>query len=611
MTIYTSPHEVRVAPLADLPVPTGEVISTYAADALAMSPFQSIGRARDLGEAQRTGGVISLEKQQAMYDEAGVDIKPKQMVTRAMAQQLIDSAMVRRHNSSVMQRATGWQTAGGFAASLGASVVDPINLVSAFIPIYGQAKYAGMLAKQASRVARAGTRFKVGLVEGAFGATITEPIVMSVAAQEQADYTAADFAVNMIFGGVLGGGLHMGVGSVADAVNLKAVKAKAQSDKSAIFDALSIEKKEQLFRANMALAMEDKHPQFQFGEAEAPTPPRFDPATFSPGDATTLPGVAPFSNGPTRFRASGAYKQGEVSGTNAVEMDGKPIPKDVEAVARQNDPRLWDAFDASEKDLTTYREWIDQLDETKGRPKSSETLRPLEEAVNVSRREIMGLEKDLGALELELEQMAKVDAGGRRVKKLERKITERQRQLELTNSKLEEDVIKYDAASKKTLESKDHRQVRADILKELETQDAMAVQLTASIRAAEKAAVGKVVPTPTQMSAPFTDLNRFEGVLELDYDATIRSQQPEGLRFYDQDALDDVNEGLLDPAKFDSIEQAEEMRAEAETNLKETYARLGMEEEDLTLEVDPDMAEALGQVEADKMMLACQMRSSS
>ena len=200
-----------------------------------------------------------------------------------------------------MQRATGWQTAGGFAASLGASVVDPINLVSAFIPIVGQAKYAGMLAQQGSRVARAGTRFKVGMFEGAVGATITEPIVMSVAAQEQADYTAADFAVNMIFGGVLGGGLHMGIGSVADAVNLKAVKAKAQSDKSAIFDALSIEKKEQLFRANMALAMEDKHPQFQFGEAEAPTPPRFDPATFSPGDATTLPGVTPFSNGPTKF----------------------------------------------------------------------------------------------------------------------------------------------------------------------------------------------------------------------------------------------------------------------------------------------------------------------
>jgi len=610
MTIYTSEPEFRVAPLADQPVPTGEVLYNYAADALAMSPFQSIGRARDLGEAQRTGGVISLEKQQAMYDEAGVDIKPKQMVTRAMAQQLIDSAMVRRHNSSVMQRATGWQTAGGFAASLGASVVDPINLVSAFIPIVGQAKYAGMLAQQGSRVARAGTRFKVGMFEGAVGATITEPIVMSVAAQEQADYTAADFAVNMIFGGVLGGGLHMGVGSVADAVNLKAVKAKAQSDKSAIFDALSIEKKEQLFRANMALAMEDKHPQFQFGEAEAPTPPRFDPATFSPGDATTLPGVTPFSNGPTKFKASRTFKQGEENVTPAVEMDGKPIPKNIETVARQNDPNLWGEFDTVTQRVETYRAWIDDLNETKGQPKSSETLRPLEEAVNVSRREIMGLEKDLGALELELEQMAKVDAGGRRVKKLERKITERQRQLELTNSKLEEDVIKYDEASKKTLESKDHQQVRAEIQKEDIILRDMAEQLSASIRAAEKAAAGEVVPTPTQMGAPFTEVKP-GGVLELDHDATIRSQQPEGLRFYDQDALDDVNEGLLDPAKFDSIEQAEEMRAEAETNLKETYARLGMEEEDLTLEVDPDMAEALGQVEADKMMLACQMRSSS
>ena len=55
-----------------------------------------------------------------------------------------------------------------------------------------------------------------GAVEGAGGALIIEPLVYGVAQRIQADYDIYDSFLNVAFGSVIGGGLHVGAGKLKD-----------------------------------------------------------------------------------------------------------------------------------------------------------------------------------------------------------------------------------------------------------------------------------------------------------------------------------------------------------------------------------------------------------
>ena len=48
------------------------------------------------------------------------------------------------------------------------------------------------------------------------GAAVVEPIVYGVAQKVQADYGLADSLLNITFGTILGGGLHVGAGKLKD-----------------------------------------------------------------------------------------------------------------------------------------------------------------------------------------------------------------------------------------------------------------------------------------------------------------------------------------------------------------------------------------------------------
>ena len=60
------------------------------------------------------------------------------------------------------------------------------------------------------------TRLKRGVAEGAVGATLIEPLVYGVAQRVQADYDIYDSFLNVAFGTVIGGGLHVGAGKLRD-----------------------------------------------------------------------------------------------------------------------------------------------------------------------------------------------------------------------------------------------------------------------------------------------------------------------------------------------------------------------------------------------------------
>src|SRR5690606_9225885 len=79
-------------------------------------------------------------------------------------------------------------------------------------------RYAAMLGRAATPLARAGVRAGVGAVEGAVGAAIIEPLPLIAAQMDQTEYGLSDSLANIALGGLLGGGLHTVGGAVSDAL---------------------------------------------------------------------------------------------------------------------------------------------------------------------------------------------------------------------------------------------------------------------------------------------------------------------------------------------------------------------------------------------------------
>lgn len=102
------------------------------------------------------------------------------------------------------------------ATALGVGILDPLNIASAFIPVFSQERYAALLARQSGMLGRAGVRIGVGATEGAVGAAIIEPLTYAVHTQEMADYSLTDSAINIGFGSIFGATLHAGGGVVVD-----------------------------------------------------------------------------------------------------------------------------------------------------------------------------------------------------------------------------------------------------------------------------------------------------------------------------------------------------------------------------------------------------------
>jgi hypothetical protein len=104
-------------------------------------------------------------------------------------------------------------TAGAqLLTGLAVSMADPINIASAFVPVVGQSRYAIWL----ERFGKTGARAARGTIEGAAGAALVEPLILGAAAFDQSDYGYLDSLLNVVFGSVLGGGLHVGFGKVSD-----------------------------------------------------------------------------------------------------------------------------------------------------------------------------------------------------------------------------------------------------------------------------------------------------------------------------------------------------------------------------------------------------------
>lgn len=163
---------------------------------------------------------LTREDAQQRVAEAGVKLDiPESSYTPEALDMLIERKRDEVRRQDILARAPGGALQGTlrFGVGLAASIIDPLNVASAFIPVVGPARYAGMLERAgAGALARAGVRAQVGAVEGFAGAAALEPLVYFGRTQMQDDYDMSDSLLNLAFGTVLGGGLHVAAGRVSD-----------------------------------------------------------------------------------------------------------------------------------------------------------------------------------------------------------------------------------------------------------------------------------------------------------------------------------------------------------------------------------------------------------
>lgn len=239
MTIYAGDAPVLDRrTMLDIPADSGEVWDASFSGAYATNPTSSITRMQaledeEVGAPQVGAGLGRLPSQRLAPDtplidaqaardkvsEMGLDIKiPEQGIRQGALDILIDRHREQAARQQVMARANGGSFGTQLAAGISASLLDPLNIASAFVPVVGEARYAALLGRAASPLGRAGIRAGVGAVEGAVGAAIIEPLPLLAAQQDQTEYGLSDSLANIAMGGLLGGGLHTVGGAVSDAL---------------------------------------------------------------------------------------------------------------------------------------------------------------------------------------------------------------------------------------------------------------------------------------------------------------------------------------------------------------------------------------------------------
>lgn len=206
----------------ELESPMEDVLGATAEQAITELPIASILRMNELSRAQASKQRIDAETARQRVKDSGLEGRLT-VSDDGIAEQALDILISRKkeevRRQDILSRApTGF---GSKAQQLGmafaASALDPVNVGLSFVPAVGQARYLRYLAGAKGILGRTAIRAGVGAVEGAAGAAIIEPLVYAAKTQEQADYDMTDSLLNVAFGTVFGGGLHVLGGLAADA----------------------------------------------------------------------------------------------------------------------------------------------------------------------------------------------------------------------------------------------------------------------------------------------------------------------------------------------------------------------------------------------------------
>lgn len=208
----------------DYDVTSGEAFGAGFGRQFDTNPLALVARqARYLSEDMQAlaggGNFVDQETARAEVTSRGLDLKiPAGGISRQELDMLqyLKQREIEQNVTTARSRGIA-PTAAGFAGGIAASLTDPINVASNFIPIVSQARYAQWLARAGEGVlVRAAVRAGAGAIEGAVGSALIEPIVYTGATSEQLDYGLLDSFLNVTLGGAIGGGLHAVGGAIYD-----------------------------------------------------------------------------------------------------------------------------------------------------------------------------------------------------------------------------------------------------------------------------------------------------------------------------------------------------------------------------------------------------------
>jgi len=209
-------------PLEEIPASFGDVMEAQFASTVTELPTVAAKRFAEITSARATGPRMARDEAVSRIDAAGLT-GALTVGDEGITEGALD-LLIERKKDEISRNTTLARARGGFAESsarlglaLGVSLTDPINIASAFVPVFGEARYLRLL-KNATAAGRVGIRAGVGAVEGAAGAALIEPLIYSAKQAEQADYDMADSLANIAFGTIFGGGLHVVGGTSAEAL---------------------------------------------------------------------------------------------------------------------------------------------------------------------------------------------------------------------------------------------------------------------------------------------------------------------------------------------------------------------------------------------------------
>ena len=165
------------------------------------------------GETEESSGdIIPAEEANEKYGLHG-RLNFTNDVSIAEAQVLHERKIAEMKYQDVYNRAHGfWKNAGMIGVGMGSALWDPANIGAMFIPIGGQLSFLANVG----RVGLTSARFWRGFKAGAIFTTAFEIPTAAQLFHEQADYSLWHSLMNVSFGSVLGGGLHIVGGRGAD-----------------------------------------------------------------------------------------------------------------------------------------------------------------------------------------------------------------------------------------------------------------------------------------------------------------------------------------------------------------------------------------------------------
>lgn len=273
--IYTQPIEENRALQSRgtdaIPAGLGDVLGATFEDSLARSPIPSIWNWSRRLDAFQSGTPLSADEANQKY---GIDGKLRfdAPVYEAVAQDLNDRRRAELQRQDILARSAGGLVQGAAQLGVGfvAGLLDPLNVAASLIPVVGEARMARMLEQAGSAAGRAAVRAEIGAVQGAIGAAVVEPIIYGVAQQEQADYHATDSLLNIAFGTVLGGGLHVVGGAIGDHMK----PGRWMPPVQAVIESRAWPEQEAAMRSAVAAVAEDRPVQAELVLAGGTTPRR-------------------------------------------------------------------------------------------------------------------------------------------------------------------------------------------------------------------------------------------------------------------------------------------------------------------------------------------------